>query len=142
MCAFQLFLSVDPSLGRVDCNALSDQTLMELLIDGFDEEAKKEYQDNDGMYLDICKWSCIECDDDERVVKIDIESSAVIGSLELCYVPPKAQLLSISSYGSSKLTGSIDVACLPNGMSYLSLSNNQLTGKINLTQLPGGMDIL
>ena len=69
MCAFQLLLSVDPSLGRVDHSLLSDQTLMEMLFDGFDDKTKNKYKDNNGMYLDVCKWSRITCDDDHRVFK-------------------------------------------------------------------------
>ena len=49
MCAFQLLLNVDPSLGRVNYSLMSDQTLMEMLIEGFDDGTKKEYQDDDGM---------------------------------------------------------------------------------------------
>ena len=41
MCDFELLLSVDPSLGRVDCSLLADQTLMEMLIEGFDDKPKK-----------------------------------------------------------------------------------------------------
>ena len=79
MCAFQLFLSVDPSLGRVDYNSLSDQTLMEMLIEGFDEETKRRYQDSHEMYLNVCELSCVVCDDDERVIEINIDSETVSG---------------------------------------------------------------
>ena len=54
MCALEIFLSVDPSLGRVDYSLLSDQTLMEMLFEGFTDKARKQCQDNDGMYLDVC----------------------------------------------------------------------------------------
>ena len=132
-------LSADPSLGRVDYSSLSDQTLMEMLTEGFDDETKKDYQDNEGMYLDVCKWSCIKCDDDERVSQIDIDSCHVIGSLDLCYIPPKVNVLNINSWRKSKLTGSVDLRHLPGGMQKLDLQNNQLTGEIDLTQLPDRM---
>ena len=44
MCAFQLFLTVEPSLGRVDYSSMSDQTLVEMLIEGVHDKKKKEYQ--------------------------------------------------------------------------------------------------
>ena len=97
MPALQLFLTADPSLGRADYILFSDQTLMEMLIEGFDEEAKKKYKENEGMYLDVCKWPCIRCDKDERVTGIDINSGNVRGSLELCYAPPKIRVLKVSS---------------------------------------------
>ena len=139
MCSFQIFLSVDSPLGRVDYGLMSDQFLMEMLIDGFDDETKKHYQDNDGMYLNLCKWSCTECDDDERVIEIRIGSCSASGSLELCYVPPKVKFCSINSFGNSKLTGSVDLTQLPEGMRHLHLNNNQLTGEIDLTHLPDEM---
>ena len=74
MCAFQVFLSVDPSLGRLDYSLMSDQALMEMLIEGFDDETKQDYQDKHGMYKDVCDWFPITCDEDERVVEISIDN--------------------------------------------------------------------
>ena len=143
MCAFQLFVSVDPSLSRLDYSLLSDQTLMEMLIEGFDDETKKKYQDGQGVYLDICEWPKIKCGEDESVIEIDIDSSRVAGSAALSYVPPKVKLLWISSWSTevhnSELTGSVDFTNLPDGMSGFIFENNRLTGEINLTHLPGGM---
>ena len=146
MCAFQIFLSVDPSLGRLDYSLLSDQTLMEMIIEGFDDETKKKYQDNDGMYLDICEWPKITCDEDESVIAIDIDTSRVTGSIEICYVPPKVQLLWISPWSTEvhnrELTGLVDLTNLPDGMSVFIFEKNRLTGEINLTHLPDGMENL
>ena len=41
MCALAISLGVDPSLGRVEYRLFSDPTLMEMLIDGFDDEKKE-----------------------------------------------------------------------------------------------------
>ena len=136
MCIFQLLLGVDPSLGRADYSSFSDRTLMEMLIEGFDDGTKKKYQDNDGMFRDVCEWSCIKCDDNVRVIKIDLDRKNLSGSLELCYVPPKVKFLIISSCGTSKLTGSVDLSQLPDRIYGFSLSDNQLTGEIDLTRLP------
>ena len=105
MCVFQVLLSADPSLGRLDYSLLSDQTLMEMLIEKFDDETKKEYQGKHGMYKDVCEWECVECDDHEEVVEIDINSRYVSGSLDLCYVPPKVNLINISTLGKGELIG-------------------------------------
>ena len=143
MCAFQLFLTVDPSLGRVDCSLLSDQTLMELLFEGVDEETKKRYQDNDGIYLDVCEWSCIKCDDHERVIEIRADNCDISGFIQLSYVPPKVKVLNISSlFIDGKLTGSVDLAHLPKQMKELDIYGNQFTGEIDLTHLPDGMNCL
>ena len=121
MRVFQLFLSVDPSLGRVGYSLLSDQTLMEMLIEGFDEETKQEYQDDNGMYLDVCEWSCIECDDAQRVIRIEIDSEDLSGSIEICYLPPNVKYIIISSLCKTQLRGSADLTHLPDGMQGLSL---------------------
>ena len=142
MRTLQLFLSVDPSLGRVDYSSFSDQTLMEMMFEGFDDETKKENQDSHGMYRDVSGWTCIKCDDEERVIKIEIGSHNVSGSLELRYVPPKVKVLDISSWRKRLLAGSVDLAHLPFGMEYLNLSSNQLSGEIDLTHLPDGMQRL
>ena len=56
MFCVQITLTLDSDLGLVDYGSLSDQTLMELLIEGFDDIAKSKYQDNDGMYLlSVCE---------------------------------------------------------------------------------------
>ena len=137
MC-FQLFLSVDPSIGRLDYSLLSDQALMEMLIDGFDDKTKEDYQDKHGMYFDVCEWSCVKCDDDQRDIEIDIESNHVRGSLELRYVPPKVKVLK-KTLLLSKLTGSVDLTHLPEGFQVIDLQNNGLTGEIDLAYLPKGM---
>ena len=140
MCAFQIFLSVDPSLGRVDYSLMPDQTLMEMLLEGFDEETKKEYKDCEGMYLDVCEWSCVTCDDNQRVIEVDIDSSSIVGSLELCYAPPKVKEFRVNPpLDESKMTGSVDLTHLPEEMTHLDLQDNQLTGEIDLTQLPDVM---
>ena len=140
MCAFQLFFCAYLSLGRVAYSLLSDQALMEMLLEGFDERTRNKFQDNNGMYLDVCEGGCIKCDQDERVVEIDIVSIHSSGSVNFFYVPPKVNVLKVTPlYARSKLTGSVDLARLPEGMEVLDVKRNQLTGGADLTQLPGGM---
>ena len=135
MCAPVVLLSVDPNLGHVDYASFSDQTLMEMLYEGFDERAKKRYQDKSGNYLDVCEWESVACDDDERVVAI-IEEDDVSGSLELRYIPPKVQEVHISQ---KNLVGSIELGDLPRNMENLYLCENEFCGSANLTQLPDEM---
>ena len=137
-----LLHSKDPNLGRLDYSLLSDQALMEMLIDRFDDESKEEMQDVNGMYLDVCEWECVKCDGDRRVIEIDIDSSDVSGSLELFYVPPKVNEIYVRSMFNSKLTGSVDLTRLPVGVNVLAFTDCRLTGKIDLTQLPNEMQFL
>ena len=110
---------------------------MELLIEGFHDKKKKEYQETDGMYLDVCEWDCVTCDDDERVIEIEINSDYASGTVELCYLPPKVKVLDISPWwGTGELKGSLDLTHLPGGIKSLSLDYNELTGEIDLRHLP------
>ena len=138
MCTFQLFLGIDPSLGRLDYSLLSDQALTEMLFEGFDDGTKKEYQDEHGMYLDVCEWGSIKCDDDDRVIEILVFSDIASGSFDLRYVPPKVEALEIRpmTLCSSQLTGSVNLTGLPGGMEFLCLRSSRLTGEIDLTRLP------
>ena len=78
---------------------------METLIDGFDDESKRRYQDKDGMYRDVGKLLCANFDADQRVVEIKRYSS-VSESIQLCDFPPK-----IESFVSTdtQLKGSVDI---------------------------------
>ena len=135
MYSFVMLRSIDPSLGRVDFSSLPDQTFMEMLIDGFDDETKRLYQDSEGMYLDVCEWSCVKCDEFQSVVSIR-DNKAVSGSFQLRYIPPTVKDFQISQ---KKLTGSIDLAQLPESIEFLYLQQNQLEGSVDLTQLPERM---
>ena len=140
MRAFQLFLSVDLSLGRVDYSLFSDQTLMEMFIDGFDDKSKKRYQDDEGIYLDVCEWTRIKCDEEKSVVEIAMDCHSIRGSLALLYVPPKVNGISNNSFTRGELNGSVDLTHLPDRMEFFDLHNNQLTGEIDLTRLPDSME--
>ena len=62
-------LSIDPALGRLDYDSLSDQALMEMLVEGIAQSKKAEFQDTHGNYRDTCDWSGTFCKD-ERVTGI------------------------------------------------------------------------
>ena len=128
-------IAVDPSLGRLDYNLLPDQALMEMLIDGFDEESKEDYQDDHCMYIDVCEWPCVECDENQRVVEIGATDD-LNGSLQLSFIPATVKKFEMPW---NQLTGSADIAQLPEGMEMLSLNNNGLRGTLDFAHLPGSM---
>ena len=135
---FSLALTADPALGRVDYNSLTDQTLMEMLADGFDEATRKRYQDSEGLYLDIADWLCARFDDDENVIDIK-ECRNTRGSLHLHCIPPNVRKFVLTW---QKLEGSIDLAILPKNIECLILAGNELTGSIDLSRLPNRLRLL
>ena len=154
-------MSVDSALRRLDYDLLSDQTLMEMLIDGMDIEEKSFYQDESGNFLDTCEWPGVECteseSDDDRVVKIilncmtfsakqfpfnfippmvsyfDATNSNVHGTLETSHLPPKLTVLFISF---NKLHGPLNLANFPRQMELIEISGNKFCGSLQLADLP------
>ena len=85
----------------------------------------------------MCEWSCWTCDDDDddddkRVIKICVHSDNASGSLELCYVPPKAEAFIITSLTGSRLTGSVNLTQISNEMNQINPQSNNFTGQIDL----------
>ena len=135
-----LLLCSDPNLGRVDYSSLSDQTLMEMLIDGLDEETKEKFQDTDKTYLDVCEWDFVKCDSANRVVEICARGK-LSGSIELQYTPPKVTHFRLA-WSQSNLHGTIDLTHLPKNIKEICITGSQLAGFIELEQLPHGMLVL
>ena len=135
MCATQIILTVDPNLGRVDLHSFSDQTLMEMLIEGFTEETKQRYKDERGVYLDVCEWESVRCDEAASVVEIQ-EYNGLRGSLQLAYTPAKVRKIHTSD---TELSGSIQLTNLPESIRELKLIRNAFSGALELTQMPRGM---
>ena len=54
-------MCVDPSLGRLDYESLSEQALMEMLTDGMDEGGKSGCKDDTGNFLDVCERRGVGC---------------------------------------------------------------------------------
>ena len=150
---------MDPHLGRIDYCSLSDQTLMELFIDGLGEETQRQYQRDDGTYCDFPReWRCVYVEDDKVMISLTYVRGKG-GSLQLSYLPQNVRALDANERGiegsvylthlpanmdllrihNNQLTGSIDLAHLPAGMGHLSLNNNQFEGSIDLTKLPEKM---
>ena len=144
MCALTILFTADPNLGRVDYSSFTDQTLMEMLIEQMGDADKQEFHDEDGMFLEVCEWPCVQCDSSDRVIEIREGSFRSLlgshsGSLQLSYIPPKVRKLSMSF---QQFTGSIDLTCLSDSIEYLSLNFNRLTDSIELTKLPQQMQCL
>ena len=155
-------LSIDPALGRLDYYSLSDQALMETLIEDMNEDIKKELQDANGNYLDVCDWDAQTsaahiCCEDDRVIDIDIrcvefddnqfpfdcipsqvyglvvESCFIHGTLDTAYLPQTLQHLNVSI---NDLDGTINFKRLPQSLEHLDIRENDLSGSLALSDLP------
>ena len=80
-----MLLCIDLPIGKVDYSSLSEQTFLEMLIEGFDKNAKRRYQDSDGLYLNARQWPNVRCDNEKGVFQISIDQ----GFLKWGSRPPK-----------------------------------------------------
>ena len=153
---FMLLLSIDPALGRLDYDSLSDQALMEMLIDGMNKDAKANFQDSSGNFLDVCDWEDFKCAGDRvekiyfynkkfaapqipfefipsHVRKVTIFFCELSGTLDASALPQRLQKFLVAL---NKLHGTIDFCALPRGLKALSLRNNAFHGSCPLSALP------
>ena len=132
-----LFAAIDHCLGRIDHKSLSDQTLMELFIDGLDENSKAKYQNDDASYVDVCDWGLVECDADARVVQISYQ--IVSGTIQFSFIPLRVQRIYMGNIG---LHGSLETEALPSSVGFFFISNNQFDGTVNFLTLPENLEEL
>ena len=125
-------------LSRVGFSSLSDQTLLELLIEGI-HEAKFLTQDRCDIEP-IEMWKGVFFDDVTGFVsQIHWSGLCGSGSISLNHLPASLLAIDISS---NSLTGTVDVALLPHVMTFLSLWGNYFHGSIEFRALPPDLTAL
>ena len=161
LCQTIELLTIDPSLGRFDPGSLPDQVLMELLVDGMNEDRKRMFQDNSGTFTDVSEWPGVQCDDD-RVTSVDFDTYRYNEEpFPFAYVPRLAEKFSITlgnlhgtldpsllpvdlkefSVFSNELHGSIDCDAFPKNMTHIVLGGNEFCGSLKLSSLPRSIAI-
>ena len=150
-------------LGRLDPAYLSDQTLMEMLVAGF--ENREDFLDENENYKDIKEWPCVAFRRDKLYLiefEGDADDSSYGGSLNLRFIPESVTFFSIEGhkikgtlypqdlsstiahvhFSYNLLSGSIDTEKFPDQISTLSLDNNDFSGSLDLTTLPKNLTAL
>ena len=153
-------LSIDPALGRLDYDSLSDQALMEMLVEGIAQSKKAEFQDTHGNYRDTCDWNGTLCKDErvtgivlswkefgERQFPFDVipplverfimKESNLHGTLDT-FVLPRA-LTDFFDIASNKLHGSVSFVGFPRSLKRINLNKNAFSGSCNLENLPDAL---
>ena len=126
---------IEPALGRLDYDSLSDQARMEILVGGMGPLARQPIQDANGCFLDICDWPCNTCDADGNVVRICPIKHAVqlAGTLRMDFLPQTVQHFTISML---TLTGTIETKFLPPVLEYFDIADNMFHGTLDFCTLP------
>ena len=139
----QLF-AADPALGRLDADSLSDQALMEMLVDGMKDPSKKKLQDDKGNYKDVSEWASSGSVQvvfvDDRVTQIEFKWMAYTDKqFPFAFIPPL--VTSFSLIGCS-LHGTLETAVLPQNLLHLNVRTNKLHGPLNFKGFPRKLQIL
>ena len=139
-----LFTDTQAALGRLDYDSLNDQSRMEILIEGLDEDSKAYFQDKNGAFHDICEWEIVSCDDKENVIDIDFhcdtangDGGSLAGTLNLNFLPPKLIKVAISK--EYDIAGTLDTKSLPRGLELFALEWCEFDGTVDLTALPNSL---
>ena len=152
--------SVDPALGRLDYDSLSDQALMEMLIAGMNEEPKKTYQDKNGNFKDIADWKFHECKDGQLMMSFFHNKAFGDTQFPFHFIPPHAKTFAIhncNAHGTldtsilprtlelievreNKLHGPLDWASFPPALTRIDIGKNKFCGILVLSDLPEGLD--
>ena len=123
--------AIDPSLGRMDRSTLSQQALMELLIDGI--RYKRLFEENHKNYKDIAGWCGVTLSESGAVESICWGGMNLDGFLDWQWIPRTVVSFDATS---TFVKGSLDVAALPEGLETLYLAQNRLCEAVDLTALP------
>ena len=135
-CFTKLF-TVDPALGRLDYDSMSDQALMEIVVGAVEKREMRLFQDGSGNFKDVCAWPGIECEGDsggQRVVSVD--AGIVVctdAQFPFYFIPPLVRVFAMSH---AKLHGTLSTSHLPSKLEDFSVSNNALHGSINCKDFP------
>ena len=132
-------------------NALSDQSLMELFIEGLDADTKARFQHRDGTYKDVCKWGGVTCDG-RRCVRLiqweqEFQGAQWCGKLDFAFLPRQLEsfvfkrdinqaLRNRRTALRGFLTGKPETSTLPSALRYFEMHYQLLGGTFDFRRLP------
>ena len=135
-----LFLTLrlmDPALGRLDYASLSDQALMEMLIEPLEEEEKGLLTYGRRFstlhLIDVCEWNCIECEN-SRVTKVLFSGFNFSKKrVPFEFIPP---LVREFNFSECQVHGTLDTSHLPRTLEGFDIYTNEMEGSLNFKGFP------
>ena len=130
-------LCIDPALGRLDYHLLSDQTLMEMLIDGIWQKDKEKLFDTNGNFIDACEWMGVKCEGDRVTHIIALHMEFRRKMFPFWYIPPLVEKF-VAEY--RYFHGTLNTNDLPRGLRNFNVAYNKLNGTLSLRELPRSLE--
>ena len=132
---FSLFVAIDPSLGRLDYESLTDQARMEILVANLPANRLSQFQDAHGNFKDLFHWGvCIGSDPYGNVYHI-LFAGLPENALNLRYIPPHVKSFALQKSGECDLKPSD----LPQGITNLCMTGTPVRGDFAFSALPKHM---
>ncbi|KNH04776.1 leucine-rich repeat protein [Perkinsela sp. CCAP 1560/4] len=138
MSMIQTILAAD--VARVEFDMLPQQSLMELVVEGFAMKSRFSKKGDEG-YSDIEEWHGVRFNDlkEVDVVKWTSYKSGHFpdgGTLDIQWLPSTVRDFGLTE---SRMEGTVNVSLLPRVMERLCIRQNRLTGTLDLPNMPPTM---
>mmetsp|Transcript_21779 Transcript_21779/g.33846 ORF Transcript_21779/g.33846 Transcript_21779/m.33846 type:complete len:213 (-) Transcript_21779:45-683(-) len=130
-------VDAESHLARLDYESLSQQTLMEMVIDQI--VRKDLICGSADTPKDISEWNYVSLNEHGEVVEIDSTGQPWEGEFGFEWVPATATRIRLVQ---KCLSGTVAFDKLPCRLEELILSGNLFSGSADFTQLPDGMRII
>uniref|UniRef100_A0A7S4N577 Leucine-rich repeat protein n=1 Tax=Paramoeba aestuarina TaxID=180227 RepID=A0A7S4N577_9EUKA len=137
--SFVIVMTADLYLGKVDKSTFPQQTLMEMLVNGF--TAKNRLIDEMNDYKDIENWAGVKFNDIQEVIVVEWRDFQRLhfpdgGTLEIRWLPPTVEIFALTG---SNMEGTLETSLLPQVMYKLYIQRNKLSGTVDLSRMPPKM---
>ena len=136
-----LLLVPHRSSAEIQMTDLSDQTLMEALIEQTSDEFKQPFQHPSGRYLPVCRWSGVKCNGRRQVMEIVRHEFPVKDThdrLHIAFLPRHIKSCCLPEGGD--FFGTVPTQALPNSLESLDIRNNSFNGTFDFSRLPARME--
>ena len=144
MQAPSLFVLSSHATDSLSLSDLSDQTLMEMLIEHMEICPSDQFRDETGAYKEVCKWPGVQCNGRRRVKHIlwlerYLKDVVLRGTVDFRFMPQRTRNFVIyagDEQSRNSLFGTIDTAALPRGLSTFFIPYQRFHGTIDFRRLP------
>ena len=119
------------TLGRTDFASLSQQTLLEIVVQ--DVANTTGFQDSSGDFLDITEWVGVVCDMKGEVTRINWYNQLKGGKIMLEWLPHTVENFRLQH---CNVKGTLDTSTMPANISNVEILSSALHGTLCMRTLP------
>mmetsp|Transcript_6907 Transcript_6907/g.10459 ORF Transcript_6907/g.10459 Transcript_6907/m.10459 type:complete len:200 (+) Transcript_6907:34-633(+) len=129
---FSITLCADLPLGKVEKSTLSEDILLELLIEKMTANTER-IRGNEENSWEVSEWNGLELNAQKNIGAIKWSNKGLTGGIQLEYLPRTTRR---AYFDNNSLSGDLCLTDLPEGLVKLAFSNNKFSTTVDLTRLP------